>query len=639
MRRAEELLQELCSVDESHHIEAKRAMQIDRSVMETVCAFANEPELGGGYLLLGVVAESQDLLGNAYVVEGVANPDKLQSDLVSQCASVFNRTVRPRVAVEMLQGKAVIVVHVPEAAATDKPVYFTRLGLPRGAYRRLGPTDQEGTDDDLIALYAGHQIDTYDGAVLLDADLTDIDLQAIDDYRQLRRQANPDAEELGWKDHDLLRALGCAKPENGQLKPTVAGILLFGSAPALRRCFPMMRVDYIRVPGRQWVEDPDHRFDTLEIRAPLFTAIRRATHTVRDEMLQSFSLPEGALISEDEPTLPLRVIREAIVNAVMHRSYRIHGAVQIIRYANRLEIRNPGHSIKAEEQLGEPGSQTRNPRIAAVLHEVNIAETKGSGIRAMRELMLASGLLPPTFESSRRPDQFVATFLFHHFLGAADLAWLRRITDDSLNDEEARALVFVREVGAIDNAAYRSINRVDTLSASVHLRRLRDLHLLEMKGSGNRTYYVPGSKFSAPPEPAATEQSAHHGRPDTHQPQPDTHHLDADTHQSQPDTHQLLAGMPQPLCDRLPAPGSKPRKAQISALLVALCAWRSMSARELAALLRRRDHKHLVRDYLSPMVAEGLLAYTIPEMENHPEQRYTLPAPDAATDSTHQDKP
>ena len=196
MRRAEELLQELCSVDESHHIEAKRAMQIDRSVMETVCAFANEPGLGGGYLLLGVVAESQDLLGNAYVVEGVANPDKLQSDLVSQCASVFNRTVRPRVAVEMLQGKAVIVIHVPEAAATDKPVYFTRLGLPRGAYRRLGPTDQEGTDDDLIALYAGHQIDTYDGAVLLDADLTDIDLQAIDDYRQLRRQANPDAEEL-----------------------------------------------------------------------------------------------------------------------------------------------------------------------------------------------------------------------------------------------------------------------------------------------------------------------------------------------------------------------------------------------------------------------------------------------------------
>ena len=80
----------------------------------------------------------------------------------------------------------------------------------------------------------------------------------------------------------------------------------------------------------------------------------------------------------------------------MHRSYRIHGAIQIIRYANRLEIRNPGHSIKAEEQLGEPGSETRNPRIAAVLHEVltavdsrtNPASTAGT---AQHDLDLVSG--------------------------------------------------------------------------------------------------------------------------------------------------------------------------------------------------------------------------------------------------------
>ncbi len=441
MRSAEDLLQELSLLDESHRIEAKRASQIDRSVMETVCAFANEPGLGGGYLLLGVVRDQMDLFGNAYVVEGVSDPDKLQADLVSQCASVFNQPIRPRVSVESLQGKTVIVVYVPEAAPTDKPVFLLNLGLPRGAFRRVGSTDQEGTEDDLIALYAGHQIDTLDAAVVTDADMNDIDPVAIDDYRQLRRSANADAEELAWSDNDLLRSLGCLRPDNGALKPTVAGLLLFGTPMALRRCFPMTRIDYIRVPGRRWVENPDHRFDTLEIRAPLFTAIRRATNAVRDELMQSFSLPEGALVREDEPTLPLRVIREAIVNAVMHRSYRIHGATQIIRYANRLEIRNPGHSLKAEEQLGEPGSETRNPRIAAVLHEVNIAETKGSGIRAMRELMLAHDLLPPTFESSRRPDQFVATFLFHHFLGPDDLTWLRQLTSEDISDEEARALV------------------------------------------------------------------------------------------------------------------------------------------------------------------------------------------------------
>ena len=391
MRTAEDLLQELAALDESHRIEAKQARQIDRSVMETICAFANEPGLGGGYLLLGVSRDPQDLFTNAYQIDGIGQPDKLQSDLASQCASVFNRPLRPRVAVEEVGGKTVVVVYVPEAAPTEKPIFLQNLGLPRGAFRRVGPTDQEGTEDDLVALYAGHQIDTFDAALLPDADMSDIDPAAIDDYRQQRRAINPDAEELAWSNDDLLRSLGCAKRDGGVLKPTVAGIVLFGTTMALRRCFPMMRIDYIRVPGRQWVENPDHRFDTLEIRAPLFTAIRRATNTVRDELIQSFSLPEGALAREDEPTLPLRVIREAIVNAVMHRSYRIHGAIQIIRYANRLEIRNPGHSIKAEEQLGEPGSETRNPRIAAALHEVNIAETKGSGIRAMRELI---SLLP-----------------------------------------------------------------------------------------------------------------------------------------------------------------------------------------------------------------------------------------------------
>jgi ATP-dependent DNA helicase RecG len=64
----------------------------------------------------------------------------------------------------------------------------------------------------------------------------------------------------------------------------------------------------------------------------------------------------------------------------------------------------------------------------------------------------------------------------------------------------------------------------------------------------------------------------------------------------------------------------------LQALLVDLCAWRPHSARELADLLGRRDHKHLVKELLGPMVAQGLLAFTIPSMEKHPGQRYTAPA-------------
>ena len=73
MRSAEDLLQELTALDESHRIEAKHARQIDRSIMETVCAFANEPGLGGGYLLLGLRRDSHDLFNNAYRVDAAMN--------------------------------------------------------------------------------------------------------------------------------------------------------------------------------------------------------------------------------------------------------------------------------------------------------------------------------------------------------------------------------------------------------------------------------------------------------------------------------------------------------------------------------------------------------------------------------------
>ena len=100
----------------------------------------------------------------------------------------------------------------------------------------------------------------------------------------------------------------------------------------------------------------------------------------------------------------LRVIREALVNAMMHRSYRSHGPVQIIRYANRLEIRNPGFSLKSPEHLGEPGSQPRNPRIAAVLHETRFAETKGNRLKIGDVLLEITGETDPCFRMDEQQE-------------------------------------------------------------------------------------------------------------------------------------------------------------------------------------------------------------------------------------------
>lgn len=637
MRTAADLIEELNAVDESATIEAKAGSEVGRSIMETVCGFANEPGLGGGHLLLGVERTHDQLFDVGYTATGVLDPEKVQADLASQCASMLSKPIRPEIRVETVGGAPVVVAYVPEAAPTDKPVYIASRGLPQGAFRRIGPTDHACTEDDLIVLYQNHRAETYDTTVIGDGTFADIDPATIEEYRTLRAKVNADAEELTWSDGDLLRAFGCVREEGGVVRPTVAGVLLFGTPMALRRCFPMVRVDYIRVPGREWVKDPDRRFDTVEIRAPLISAIRRATNAILDDLPKSFSLPSGELQSTDEPILPARVIREAVVNAVMHRSYRIQGApTQIIRYANRLEIRNPGHSLKAEDQLGEPGSETRNPKIAAVLHEVNIAETKGSGIRVMRELMQRSNLLPPTLESSRQPDQFVATFLFHHFLGPEDVAWLGGLISEKLSDEESRALVFVREMGAIDNATYREINRTDTLDASTHLRRLRDLKLLEKKGSGSRTYYEPGEAFvlsrragSGGAGGESRRVGGQSGQPGVQSRELEGPSRELGTKSRDPASPLTTEGLPEGLRESVAGLSRRPKEEALRGVIRAICRWRPVTSAQLASLLDRRQDP-LVRDHLRPMVEAGQLRYTIPAMPNHPSQAYEAPPEEEA---------
>ena len=621
---AQELLESLTLLDENERIEAKRAQDVGKSLLETICAFANEPGMDGGWLLLGVAPDEQALFPG-YAVEGVTDPDKLSADIASQCASVFNMPLRVDIRTESLEGKPVIVVSVPEAAPQAKPIYFKSTGLPRGAFRRIGSTDQRCTEDDLEALYASRQHESFDAGLVAGAELDDLDEKVIADYRAARAEANPDAEELRWADLELLQALNAVRRDaSGAWKPTVAGLLLFGTAVALRRSFPMTRVDYIRVPGREWVPHPERRFDTVELRAPMFSLLRRIQAAILDDLPKSFGLEEGQLQRSDQPVIPLRALREVLVNALMHRSYRAHAPVQVIRYANRLEIRNPGFSLKSRDHLGEPGSMSRNPHIAAVLHETRFAETKGSGIRAIREAMDKAGLVPPLFESDRGQDQFSVFFFFHHFLGEEDLRWLGQFRDLHLGNEDARALVVAREAGGIDNATYRALNKVDTLTASNALRRLRDAGLLSQQGKGSATWYQPTGKLtktdglssdldalSSTPEGLSSNPGALSSNPD------------ALSSNLAPARAALLNELPGELAARVGGIGQRHQPDRVRDLVVDLCAHRYWRVDELALLLQRNP-EFIRQSYLRPLLAQQRIAMTLPDTPNSPLQAYRI---------------
>ncbi len=351
----------------------------------------------------------------------------------------------------------------------------------------------------------------------------------------------------------------------------------------------------------------------------------------------------------------------------------------ILRYSNRLEFRNAGASLKPDDSLGEPGSVLRNKRIAEVLHETPYAEMKGSGIRVIRDTMMEAGLAPPFFESNPHGDLFVATFLFHHFLEPEDIAWLANFKDLHLSDEDAPRLIFLREAGALNNAAYRMLNRVDTLTASDRLRNLRDANLLEQKGKSSATYYVPGPRFRASPHPAQrtglpaqmaglpTEQRASlppelpslppelpslppkltplppkltplppkltplpmEPTPLPMEPTPlpmEPTPLPMEQPLLGESIQEMRKEMPAVLRQQLNALGQRTAPTVLDAFVERLCRWRTLTLAQLGELIAR-DPNHVRKTVLRRLLGSGRIRYRYPDEPRHPDQAYWAPTP------------
>lgn len=629
MESLKDLMIQLNSTDECNKIEAKRASEVGKSIMESVCAFANEPNLGGGYILLGVEKEdNSNSLFPEYIVSGIPteNLDKIQTDLASQCSEMFNKPIRPNIKIETVNNKNAIVVFIEELAEEQKPLYIKSKGLPQGAYRRIGAADLKGTEDDLSIYY--NNTESFDSLIVKDAELDDLSDQSIELYRKFRHDLNPLAEELQYPNKELLTAINAIKKKNGEFLVTYTGLLTFGSKIALRRILPMVRVDYIRVSTNDWVQDADKRFtSTLDMRGSLLELVQRIIHTISDDLPKGFELTDENIQAKNMG-LPLRVLREAVVNALIHRSYRENSPIQIIRYPNRIEITNPGFSLKTEDQLGEPGSINRNPFISAIFHETNLAETKGSGIRTMRRLMENVSMMPPTFESDRENNRFTVRLLLHHLLNENDLMWLKHFDNYNLTDNQKRILVFIREVGAVDNSSARQINGSEPNITNIELRKLRELKLLDQKGGNRHTFYLPSNILKA----TYTEEQINSGNEGVSVLPTNLNVLPTNLNTLPTNLLGLatkLSGYSQErleglleINDRIDLlPKRIKDKAELNKIILDLCEIDSFKLNEIATVIGRNE-KYLYQDYIKNLLISKNLNYKYPDMINHPDQAY-----------------
>ena len=336
------------------------------------------------------------------------------------------------------------------------------------------------------------------------------------------------------------------------------------------------------------------------------------------------------------------------------------------------------------DDWGEPGSMLRNLRISEIFHDTNLAETKGTGIGAMRRLMKEAGLMPLTLESNHEANKFTARLLLHHFLSKENMEWLAQYAEFGLVNEQKLALVFVREVGAIDNATYRQLDSSITHArARLEIHKLCDLEFLAKKGQGRNTYYIRTSKVVSlgerllpqhgtlgekippqhgtlgekiPPQHGTLDEKIppQHGTlgekiPPQHgtlgekiPPQGKMYHGKHGTlgerYQGEDERNQaylstfeeecmlkpreeLVRELPNELQERVNNIGNRASRETVCQLLIDLCAFKPYSYEELASILQRSP-KALKDKYLKPLRLANKLFYWIPEMINHPQQKY-----------------
>ncbi len=395
-------------------------------IAETLVAFANT---GGGTLVLGMDDEGQ--LAGFYGEEDAG--DALQAAL---------RLCKPAVRTEWdfqpLPGGGVTLLRVERGSSLHS------LSDGRVLVRR-GPANDILTGEELDHLATSRPQGDFEVQPVSGAARSDLDENVIDDYLE-RREARTPRQNVLPKDK-LLQQIGALTEER---TPTVSGILLFGKEPQLflphsRAIFVKFADTSPRGPGGSFGYGRREEFN-----GPLPQIIDRAWRVIWEEM-DKRAVVKG-LTRVEETEYPASAVREALVNAVAHRDYRLTGrSIEIRMYTDRLEITSPG-GLPAHITLDNIVEEhySRNPRLVNGLYQWGYIEELGLGIDRMIEDMVQGGYQPPNFEA--KPHRFSVILHNNREAGRAVQAW-----EQNMNDRQVKAIEFLQRNGAITNSDYREL--------------------------------------------------------------------------------------------------------------------------------------------------------------------------------------
>ncbi|MGK9476731.1 ATP-binding protein [Melioribacter sp. OK-6-Me] len=429
---------------EQHNIEYKTSWHEDH--LKTICAFANSQ---GGKLYIG-----KDDKG---ITIGTLEYKKLMDDLPNKIKNRLGITTEVNLLTD--DEKHFIEIFVPS--------YSVAISLRGRYYIRSGSTTTELTGNSLNDFLLKKSGKTWDDIIEDRASLNDVDENTISRFLKDANKSGrlPKSENLNT--NELLEKLRLS--DNNKLKR--AAIILFGKDPG--RFYPNISVKI----GRFGKDDTDLKFQEVIEGNLLHKLDETLLQLNRKFLTQKIDFEGMQRIEKGE--YPIAALREMLLNALVHKTYS-GATIQLRIYDDKISIWNEGtlpEGLTFEALKQEHPSRPRNPIIADVCFLGGYIDAWGRGTLKIINSCKEAELPEPEMKESAGGFQVT---IFKDILTEEHLKKL------GLNDRQIKAVLFVKDNGAITNSDYRDINNIGKTTATEELQELIEKDILISSGSKGR---------------------------------------------------------------------------------------------------------------------------------------------------------
>ncbi len=430
----------------------------DQEAIETAAAFANTD---GGTILIGV-SDRQEIKGIT-----------IGKETLRDVSNRISQATEPRVIVEVesadVEGKSVLLVHIAESSI--KPVSV------RGrCHKRVGNSNRVMSPQEIARMHLNATGQTWDTLLVANSRIDDIDQQKVQWYLTRKEEVRNVSKPRDMTLQDLLRNIDGSSADG---VPTNAGILFFGEYP--QRFFYNGQLRVVRFKGTSVTHPVINRLDCS---GALWEMVDAAEEFIRKNIRLLSFRTSRSFQRDDKFEYPLKALREAIINALIHRNYQKYSDVRVFIFDNRVEIINPG-TFPEGVNPNEPVHEPVNPILSQFMYDVGFIERYGSGIRMMRRLCKEWGNKAPRYEFHPLETKIIFDSPIQEttFIEIDDIS-------EQLNERQKNAFFYVQRQGQIATKEYVEINQVSRQTAYAELRDMADKGLFIVIGKGRGTRYV-----------------------------------------------------------------------------------------------------------------------------------------------------